>query len=207
MRPLLTNTVYLKRIVFPLALAPAFYLAFSDLGANPIEHLLHVTGDWALRFLVITLAITPVSRLSGWRSIAATRRMLGLFCFFYALLHFGTYLVLDQGLEWRSISADILERPYITLGFGVFVTLSLLAATSTNRWMRRLGRKWKSLHRMVYPAALGATLHFLWLVKADSREPLVYLVVVLVLLLLRLPVFMPRTGRSRPRTLPTDAIG
>jgi len=200
LRRLLTNTVYLKRIVFPLALAPAFYLAFSDLGANPIEHLLRVTGDWALRFLVITLAITPVSRLSGWRSIAATRRMLGLFCFFYALLHFGTYLVLDQGLEWRSISADILERPYITLGFGVFVTLSLLAATSTNRWMRRLGRKWKSLHRMVYPAALGATLHFLWLVKADSREPLVYLVVVLVLLLLRLPVFMPRTGRPRPQT-------
>lgn len=200
MRRLLTNTVYLKRIVFPLALAPAFYLAFSDLGANPIERLLHVTGDWALRFLVITLAITPFSRLSGWRSIAATRRMLGLFCFFYALLHFGTYLALDQGLEWRSISADILERPYITLGFGVFVTLSLLAATSTNRWMRRLGRRWKSLHRMVYPAALGATLHFLWLVKADSREPLVYLVVVLVLLLLRLPVFMPRTGRPRPQT-------
>ena len=200
MTRLLTHVPYLKRIIFPLALIPLLSLAFTDLGANPVERLLHFTGDWALRFLTLTLAVTPVSRLTEWRALVGARRMLGLFSFFYALLHLGVYLVLDQGGEWRGVLEDVVKRPYITLGFGVFVILAALAATSTNRMMKRLGRGWKRLHRLVYAAAVGAALHFLWLVKADSREPLVYLGIILLLLLLRAPFLARRRRSGAPRT-------
>lgn len=199
MTGLLNHTAYLKRIIFPLALIPVFSLAIVDLGANPVEHLLHFSGDWALRFLTMTLAVTPLSRLTGWRALVGARRMLGLFSFFYALLHLGIYLVLDQGLDWRGVLDDVVERPYITLGFAVFIVLLSLASTSTNRMMKRLGRRWKTLHRLVYPASLGAALHFLWLVKADSREPLIYLAVILTLLLLRVPMFSRWHPGSRIR--------
>jgi sulfoxide reductase heme-binding subunit YedZ len=161
----------------------------GDLGANPVETLIHGTGDWALRLLVATLAITPLRRFSGWSEPLRWRRMLGLFAFFYASLHFCAYALLDQRLNLSLIWEDVVERPYISVGFSVFVLLIPLAVTSTKGMMRRLGRRWKALHRLVYPAAIGAALHYLWLVKVDLREPLIYLTIIILLLILRLPLF------------------
>lgn len=180
-----------KPLVFAVAAAPfgwLLWLAVSDgLGANPIEAITRYTGDWTLRFLLITLAVTPLRELCGWSWLMRMRRMLGLFAFFYALLHFATYLVLDQFFAWRHIIDDIAERPYITVGFVCFVLLIPLAVTSSNAMMRRLGgRRWKRLHRSVYFIAIGGVVHFLWLVKADVREPLVYAAVLALLLAYRL---------------------
>jgi sulfoxide reductase heme-binding subunit YedZ len=160
--------------------------AFGDrLGANPVEAITHTTGEWALRFLVATLAVTPLRRLFSWRFLAPYRRSLGLLCFFYAALHFGTYLILDLGLDPSILLEDVLERPYVSAGFTAFVLLVPLAVTSTRGMARRLGRHWKTLHRLVYLAAVCAVVHFLWLVKADLREPLVYASVLGLLLALR----------------------
>lgn len=176
-----------KPILFGICLLPLVVLLFSDLGANPVEALTHATGDWALRFLLITLAINPLRRVSGWGDLVRLRRMLGLYAFFYACLHVVIYAGLDRGLQWERIWDDVLKRPYITVGFSVFVMLIPLALTSTNGMMRRLGgRRWRRLHRLVYPAAVGAVLHFLWLVKADLREPLIYFALLLLLLTARL---------------------
>lgn len=193
-----------KPIVFVLALVPLGLLiwsAFNDgLGANPVETITYHTGDWVLRFLLITLAITPLRRLSGWNALIRFRRMLGLFAFFYASLHFLTYVWLDQFFTWPDIVEDVLERPYITVGFTTFVLLIPLAVTSTNKMMRRLGgRRWAALHRLIYIAGLGGVLHYLWLVKADAREPLIYLAILAVLLLLRLPAFSRRLPNLRPQ--------
>jgi sulfoxide reductase heme-binding subunit YedZ len=176
-----------KPILFGICLLPLVVLLFSDPGANPIEALTHATGDWALRFLLITLAINPLRRVSGWGDLVRLRRMLGLYAFFYACLHVVIYAGLDRGLQWERIWDDVLKRPYITVGFSVFVMLIPLALTSTNGMMRRLGgRRWRRLHRLVYPAAVGAVLHFLWLVKADLREPLIYFALLLLLFTARL---------------------
>lgn len=162
--------------------------AGSDaLGANPIEAATHFSGTWALRFLLATLAVTPLRRLGGWHSLVAYRRMLGLTAFAYASLHFSIWAILDLGLEFGAIVEDVRERPFVTAGFSAFVLLIPLAVTSTRRWMRRLGRRWIWLHRMVYVAAALAVVHYLWLVKADLREPLVYAAVLGVLLGARLP--------------------
>jgi len=187
-----------KPAIFVLALVPLALLvrdALADaLGPNPVEAIQLRTGDWALRFLLITLAVTPLRRLTGWNALIRLRRMLGLFAFFYAVLHFANYLWLDLQLDWQGVADDILKRPYITVGFASLVMLVPLAATSTDGMLRRLGgRNWRRLHRLVYPAALLATLHFLWLVKADLREPLIYLGVLVLLLALRLPL----AGRAR----------
>jgi len=176
-----------KPLLFGICLLPLVVLLFSDLGANPVEALTHATGDWALRFLLITLAINPLRRVSGWGDLVRLRRMLGLYAFFYACLHVVIYAGLDLGLQWERIWDDVLKRPYITVGFSVFVMLIPLALTSTNGMMRRLGgRRWRRLHRLVYPAAVGAVLHFLWLVKADLREPLMYFALLLLLFTARL---------------------
>ncbi len=181
----------LKPAVFLTCLVPVAWLAYraftGDLGANPIETLSRYTGDWTLRFLLIALAVTPARHLSGWAGVMRLRRMLGLFAFFYACLHFLTYLVLDQFFHWPSILEDIGERPYITVGFTAFVLLIPLAATSTNAMVRRLGgRRWQALHRAVYAIGVLGVLHFLWLVKADNREPLIYAFVLALLLGYRL---------------------
>ena len=172
-----------------LALLPALHLAYGlatdRLGPDPVEDLTHRSGDWALRLLLATLAITPLRRL-GLRALAPLRRTLGLLAFAYALLHLLVYLVLDQGLELGFIREDVLERPYITAGFAAFLGLLPLAITSTRSWIRRLGRRWIQLHRLVYAAAIAAVLHFLWLVKADLREPLVYAALLAVLFAMRL---------------------
>jgi sulfoxide reductase heme-binding subunit YedZ len=187
----MTKTQSLRRLVKPVAfvaaVAPLTGLAFrgvgGELGANPIEVITHETGIWALRFLLVTLAITPLRQLSGWRSLISLRRMLGLFAFFYASLHFGTYLVLDQFFDVASIVQDIAKRPYVTAGFAAFVLLVPLAVTSTTAMIRRLGgRRWRLLHRLVYASALGGVVHYLWLVKADTERPLTYGVILATLL-------------------------
>lgn len=179
-----------KPAVFLAALLPGLFLAADALrdrlGANPIEAITHRTGWWALAMLLATLALTPLRRLAGWNGVIRYRRMLGLFAFSYATLHFLTYLVLDQFFAWSFIVEDVMDRPYITVGFTSFVLLIPLAVTSTRGWIRRLGPRWQRLHRLAYIAAAGGVLHFLWLVKADTREPILFGVALVTLLALRL---------------------
>ncbi|WP_456416972.1 sulfite oxidase heme-binding subunit YedZ [Thiolapillus sp.] len=177
--------------VFLLSLAPLAAMVWGvlddRLGANPVEALSHESGTWALRFLLVTLALTPLRRFTGWRKPVLLRRMLGLFSFFYACLHFLVWLWLDQAFAWGNMLADIARRPYITVGFLSFLILMILALTSNMFSMRRLGLRWKPLHRLVYLAALFAILHYIWLVKADLLQPLIYLGIFVSLMLLRLP--------------------
>ena len=182
----------LKAAVFLLCLVPlgklameAFGLAGMSLGANPIEELLHRCGKWGLNFLLITLAITPLRRITGWGWLIRFRRMLGLYAFFYTLLHFVVYAVLDQGLALNYIVEDIIERPYITLGILALLMLIPLAVTSTNGWMRRLGKRWQKLHKLVYVIAILAVWHFYWQVKQDILEPLIYAGILVLLFAIR----------------------
>lgn len=182
-----------KAVLWPLCLAPflalvlgAFEIAGFRLGANPIEEILHACGKWGLKFLLLTLAVTPLRRWTGWNWLVSLRRLLGLFAFFYILLHFTVYLVLDQSLDAAAVFEDIAERPYITLGATALLLLLPLAITSTRGMMRRLGRRWKKLHRLVYPAAILGVWHFYWQVKLDTLEPTFYAVVLAVLLGARL---------------------
>ncbi len=179
-----------KPLVFIACLLPAslmFWDGFSGmLGANPVEALLHRTGDWGLRLLLVTLAVTPLRVLTGWRWPLKLRRMLGLFAFFYVVSHFTVYLWLDRQMSWGEILTDLVERPYITVGFAAFLIVSVLAATSPKAMVRRLGKRWQSLHRWVYAAALLGVLHYWWLVKADVLDPLIYALVLIFLLAFRL---------------------
>jgi len=182
-----------------LPAASLIALALTDgLGANPIEEVTHVTGDWALRFLIASLSVTPLRRLFGWRWVAPLRRTLGLTAFGYACSHFLTFLVLDHFFDWRGIAEDVLERRYVTAGFAAFLCLVPLAATSTRAMIRRLGRRWVSLHRLAYLAATLGVIHFLWLVKSDLREPLVYAAVLALLLGLRLGFRLAHSRSSKP---------
>lgn len=178
---------WIKTLLFLACLAPAIQLALGwradALGANPIEAITRASGDWTLRFLLITLAVTPLRRLTGLHWLVRLRRMLGLFAFAWASSHFLTYLWLDQFFDLASIAKDILKRPFITVGFTAFVLLIPLAATSTHAAIRRLGgRRWQALHRSVYAIAILGVVHFWWLVKKDIREPLVYALILAVLL-------------------------
>jgi methionine sulfoxide reductase heme-binding subunit len=180
-----------KPLCFLLCLLPFGLLVWrtlSDgLGPNPVEAVVHFTGSWALRLLLVTLAVTPLRRLTGLPWLLRFRRMLGLFAFFYAALHFSAYLVLDRALVWEDILKDLTERPYIVVGFSAFVLLVPLAVTSTRGWVRRLGRRWQTLHRAVYVIAALGVLHFFWLVKADTAEPLIDGAVLVGLLAFRVP--------------------
>ncbi|AKU10799.1 ferric reductase domain protein transmembrane component domain protein [Azoarcus sp. CIB] len=169
----------IKALLFALCLVPfALYTQrwLDDaLGANPIEAITRGSGDWTLRFLLITLAVTPLRKLSGLNWLLRLRRMLGLFAFFYASLHFTTYFWLDQFFDLQSIAHDIMKRPFVTVGFAAFVLLIPLAVTSNNYAIRRLGgRRWQSLHRSVYAIGILAIVHYWWLVKADILEPMIY---------------------------------
>jgi sulfoxide reductase heme-binding subunit YedZ len=191
----------LKPAVFLLALLPFLYLlwraAMGELSANPIEDITLTTGRWTLRFLLITLAVTPLRRFTGWQAAIRFRRMLGLFAFFYGTLHLLTYVVLDQFFAWHYILQDIAKRPYITVGFAAFVLLVPLAFTSTSGMIRRLGgRQWSRLHRLIYASALGGVVHFWWKVKADTRDPLVYALILAVLLAARV-WFVARKAAAR----------
>jgi sulfoxide reductase heme-binding subunit YedZ len=181
-----------------LALLPLAGLAVGaargSLGANPVETITHVTGEWALRLLLVTLAVSPLRRATGWAFLAPWRRSLGLLAFGYATLHFATFLALDLGFDLSALGEEVIERPYVTLGFSALVLLAPLAATSTRGWQRRLGRRWVALHRLVYLAAGLAVLHFVWLVKADLAEPLAYGAVLAGLLAIRLRGRGPAPG-------------
>jgi methionine sulfoxide reductase heme-binding subunit len=180
----------LKPVVFILALVPGLWLVYRTvngmLGANPVEDLLLTTGLWALRFLLISLAITPLRRVTGWNRVIQFRRMLGLFAFFYAAVHLTIYLVLDQGLDLPFILADIVKRRFITAGMAAYLLMLPLAVTSTKGWIRRLGPRWQRLHRLVYFSAIAAALHFTWKVKVIIGEPVYYAVALAILLVLRL---------------------
>jgi methionine sulfoxide reductase heme-binding subunit len=191
----------MKLFVFVLALAPGLWLLFRTLtgrlSANPIEDVTLVTGIWALRLLLVTLAITPLRRLTGWNQIIQYRRMLGLFAFSYATVHLLIYVILDQGLAFEYILPDIVKRPYITAGMTAFVLMIPLAVTSTRGWIRRLGRRWQLLHRLVYVSAIAACLHFLWKVKVMIGEPVYYALILAALLGFRLLWRLRPTSKAR----------
>jgi len=181
--------VVLKPLVLLACLAPIARLAAGaagvagvSLGANPVEEILHTLGKWGLNFLLLTLTITPLRQLTGWAHWMRFRRMLGLTAFFYLLGHFLFYLLVDQGLYLSVVVEDIVKRPYITLGMTGLALLVPLALTSTRAAMRRLGRRWQKLHRLVYVSTLLGCVHYYWQVKADVREPLVYFAILAALL-------------------------
>lgn len=190
----------LRAVLFLGALAPFLVLlfdAFTDgLGADPVKSITHRTGWWTLALLLVTLSITPIRRITGLNRLIQQRRMLGLFAFFYATLHFLTYVVLDQTLDLSYVGEDIAKRPYITVGFTAWLLLIPLAATSTKGWIRRLGKRWTRLHRLVYLVAVLGTIHFYWQVKKDVREPLIFAGILAVLLGFRL--IPRRSARKRP---------
>ena len=181
---------WIKAPVFALCLAPLFLLAWrgfnGGLGANPIEFITHATGDWTLRFLLITLGVTPLRNLLRWPELVRFRRMLGLFAFFYGSLHLLTYVWLDKFFAWGEMLKDVAKRPFITAGFTAFVLLVPLAITSTAGWIRRLGgKRWQMLHRLIYVSAVVGVVHYYWLVKSDIRMPVFYGALVVALLTYR----------------------
>ena len=190
---------WIKPLVFLLALAPAGLLVrafFTDsLGFNPAETIQLQTGRWALKFLLISLAVTPVRRLTGWNVVIQFRRMLGLFAFFYAALHFTAYWAFDLTFAFGTMITDVLKRPFIALGFSALMLLVPLAVTSTKGWIRRLGKRWTQLHRLVYVAAVLAVLHFAWKVKVFTGDPVIYAGVLTLLLAFRV-FWAVRTRRS-----------
>ena len=202
----------LKPAAFALCLVPLAQLAYrayaEDLGANPIDTITRFTGSWALIILLASLAVTPLRRLTGWNELVKYRRMLGLFAFFYASLHFSTYVVLDHFFDWRAIGKDIYKRQYVTAGFTAWLIMMPLALTSTAAMIRRLGKRWQQLHYLVYLAAVAGVVHFYWLVKSDIRRPLQYGIVLALLLGYRLwkksaPLFAARLT-LKSTTAPTQ---
>ncbi len=193
----------LKVVVWLIGLTPATWLVWRGLtdrlGANPIEEILHRLGGTALILLLTTLSVTPIRSVTGWNSLTHLRRPLGLFGFFYLTLHFLTYAVLDQTLDWEFILEDLTERRYIIVGFTAWVLLIPLAVTSTKGWIRRLGKRWQKLHRIAYVSTALGVLHFYWQVKADTYWPLVATTVLAVLMLFRLRVWRSkRSAKSGP---------
>jgi methionine sulfoxide reductase heme-binding subunit len=193
-----------KPLVFIASLLPFAWLICGalgwfgfTLGADPVKKLEHVCGKTALNLLLLTLAVSPVRELAGLPQLLRLRRMLGLFAFFYVVVHFTIYLVLDLELNFHLLGADIVKRPYITIGFTALLLLVPLALTSTNAMMRRLGRRWQSLHRLIYPIAVLGVWHFYWQVKRDVREPLIYAGILTVLLAYR--VLRARARRAAPQ--------
>jgi len=187
------TTRWAKALMFALCLAPLALLGLrglnQKLGANPIEFITHATGEWTLRLLLITLTITPLRKLAGLPELIRFRRMLGLFAFFYGLLHLATYLWLDKFFDWQEILKDVAKRRFITVGFLAFVLMLPLAATSTAASIRRLGgSRWRRLHQLVYVSAVAGVIHYYWLVKSDIRGPLFYAAIAAVLLAYRLVV-------------------
>ena len=188
-----------KVLVFLACLAPFAWLVTraltGRLGINPVEDLELTTGIWALRFLVVTLLVTPVRRITGWNRVIQYRRMLGLFTFFYASVHFAIYIGIDQFFAFGFIVKDVVKRPFITMGFTAFVLMIPLAITSTKGWIRRLGRRWVVLHRLIYVSAVCAAIHYLWKVKVMIGSPVYYAIVIGVLLAFRL-VWQLRSAKA-----------
>jgi sulfoxide reductase heme-binding subunit YedZ len=190
----------MKPVLFAVCLVPLAVMVLDaltgHLAAEPIKDLTHRTGTWGITFITATLAVTPLRRVTGWNRLQSVRRMLGLFAFTYVALHFLVYLVLDQFFDWHTIVTDIAKRPYITVGFAGFLTLIPLAVTSTRGWVRRLGKRWVSLHALLYVTALAGIVHFTWSQKKDITRPTRYAAVLVVLLGARL---VPGGGLRRSR--------
>lgn len=201
LRKVLSNK-WIKLPVFALCLVPLGQLTWralhQNLTANPIEYITHQTGDWTLIFIVSTLAVTPARKLLRLPELIRFRRMLGLFAFFYACLHFGTWIGLDKFFDWREMLTDVRRRTFITAGFTGFVLMIPLALTSTAGWIRRLGgKRWLALHRLIYLTAIAGVVHYYWLVKSDVRKPLFYGALVALLLSLRVGFWLfARRGKS-----------
>jgi sulfoxide reductase heme-binding subunit YedZ len=190
---------WVKVIVFLLCLVPAGYLGWrvytQDLTANPLEYITHFTGDWAIRLIALTLAITPFRKLLQLPDLIRFRRMIGVYAFFYACLHFLTYLWLDRLFDFHDLAKDLAKRPFITMGFASFLFMLPLALTSTKGWIRRMGgKRWQLLHRLVYLSGIAAVIHYYWLVKSDIRLPLMYGAIIGALLLYRVAYSL----RTRP---------
>lgn len=190
MTPSSPQLAAIKSALFIVCLIPAFMLwrgfELDTLGANPIETITRSLGEWTLRFLLITLTVTPLRKYTGWHWLIRLRRMLGLFTFAYGLSHLLTYVWLDQFFDWEAIARDIIKRPFITVGFAALMLMLPLAVTSSNYAIRKLGgRRWQSLHRAIYPIAILGCVHFWWLVKKDVTWPLVYTVITVALLGIR----------------------
>ena len=196
-----------KPVVFVLCLVPGLLLlgdtfeVTGTLGANPVEEILDRFGNWGLRFMMIALAVTPLRRWTGINRLSQFRRMLGLFAFFYVLMHFLTWLVLDQGLYVAGILEDIVKRPFITIGMVALILLTAMAATSTSGMRRRMGRRWQQLHYGAYAAGILGVWHYWWQVKKDIRDPLIYAVILAVLLGLRLWFRYRKTSQRRRAAL------
>jgi sulfoxide reductase heme-binding subunit YedZ len=193
---------WIKAAVLVACLIPLGHLVWhgfrNRLGANPVEFITHSTGWWALAFILITLCVTPLRKIAGLPWLLRLRRMLGLFAFFYASLHFVTYIWLDQFFVWKDIVKDIGKRPFIMLGFAAFMLLIPLAITSTNKMVKRLGaRRWQWLHRLIYVLAIVAVAHFWWLVKKDTTEPFIFAVLLATLLIIRLLYLLHQQRRQR----------
>ncbi|MDQ3070392.1 MAG: sulfoxide reductase heme-binding subunit YedZ [Acidobacteriota bacterium] len=191
----------LKLLVFLVCLAPAGWLTYrafgtGDLGVNPIETLTHETGQWALRLLLASLAITPIRRLTGWNRIISYRRMLGLFAFFYSILHLSIWVVFDHYFDLATMLSDVAKRPFITMGTVALLLMVPLALTSTKWAIRKMGRRWQQLHRLVYVSAIAAVLHFIWKEKVIINETLVYAAILAALLAIRV-VFALRKRAAR----------
>ena len=191
---------WMKALVFVFCLNPLFWLGWralhSDLTANPIEFITHFTGDWTLRLIIITLAVTPLRKLLGLPDLIRFRRMIGLFAFFYGSLHFITYIWLDKFFDLGEMWRDVYKRRFITVGFLSFVLMIPLAVTSTAGWIRRLGgARWQRLHRLIYVSAIEGVVHYYWLVKSDVRKPVFYGCLVGILLLFRVVVKMASPKR------------
>ncbi len=196
------SSKWMKVLVFVLCLSPALLLVWKGfnggLGANPIEFITHATGDWTLRFLAITLAVTPLRKLLRLPELVRFRRMLGLFAFFYVCLHLMTYLWLDKFFSWSEIVKDVVKRPFITAGFTAFVLLVPLAVTSTAGWIRRLGgKRWQLLHRLIYVSAVAGVIHYYWLVKSDITLPVFYAAIFFLLLAYRAAVKLAGIQRAK----------
>ena len=207
LRSVLTSK-WTKVVVFALCLVPLGLLLWkgfhNDLSLNPVEYVEHRTGDWILRFLCITLAITPLRKILHLPQLIRYRRMMGLFAFFYACLHFATWLGVDRYFEWSLILDDIGKRPFITVGFTGFVLMIPLAITSTAGWIRRLGgKRWQMLHRLVYLSAIAGVIHYYWQVKSDVRKPLFYGALVALLLLARVGFWLA-ARRAKPAGKPLE---
>ena len=205
------KTKYSKPFVFLACLMPLGRLAWkafnSALGANPIQVITWSTGTWTLVFLMVTLSITPVRRLTKQYWLIQYRRMLGLFAFFYGCLHFTTYIWLDQFFDLHSIGKDIVKRPFITVGFTAFVLMIPLALTSTKASIRRLGKRWITLHRLIYATAILGVIHYYWLVKKDIRKPVIYAAILGTLFLYRILVWMiERVPAQTPAEKPSPKI-
>jgi sulfoxide reductase heme-binding subunit YedZ len=201
----MTRVALITRVVKPLLYAAAvlpcvwiiFALGSGRVDGDQVKFIQHVTGTTVLATLLVTLAVTPLRRLTGWNEIIRTRRLIGLTAFWYALLHFVSYVVFDQSLSIADIAVDVAKHPWVLVGFASFLMLIPLAITSTNGWVRRLGgKRWQRLHRLIYPAAVGGVLHYLWLVKKDVSTPLSFGAVLVALLVARL--WVAQGARRRP---------